>query len=485
MKITNRLQPVMVLLVVLHILTFAGCAHRPESTLSPSFNPIKDYATATKSEYSYKLYQTFPGKGYTTHVLRMISGTWLTEKEVQDPTWWHWVHIVVPDSLADGSTAMLMIGGGKREAAEPKDASASLRQIAVATGRIVAQVHNVPNQPLLFVNDAYGARSEDELIAYGWRKFLEAGGGDDQVRWLARLPMTRAAIRAMDAISDYSRTELKHPVATFVTAGGSKRGWTTWATAIADERVVAMAPIVIDLLNLEESFKHHWRAYGQWSAAIDDYVHEGIMEWMGSREFDRLLKNVDPYSYRLRLRMPKMLINASGDEFFLPDSWQFYWKDLVGEKHIRYVPNTGHSLDKTDAPETLAAFFQSIVTDKPRPDFDWRVENGSLIIQTKPGPQPQHIKLWQAYNDSSRDFRVNVLGKAWTSTDVAMTGNGSYRITVERPTQGWRAFFVELTYPGFGKVPFKLTTGVTVVPEQLPFADFKPQQPKGTFAGKK
>jgi PhoPQ-activated pathogenicity-related protein len=480
-RIANRFQLAILLLVVVHVLNFTGCAHHQETTLNPSFNPIKDYATATKSEYSYKLYKTIPGKGYTTHILRMISGTWLTEKEVKDPTWWHWVHIVVPDSLSNSPTALLMIAGGKREESEPKDANASLRQIALQTGCLVVNVHNVPNQPLFFVNDPYGARSEDELIAYGWRKFMEAGGGDDQVRWLARLPMTRAAVRAMDAVSDYSAQVLKHPVKQFVTAGGSKRGWTTWMTAVADERVIAMSPIVIDLLNLEESFKHHWRAYGKWSSAIDDYVHEGVMDWMGSVEFRRLLKNVDPYSYRQRLQLPKLMINASGDEFFLADSWQFYWNDLVGEKHIRYVPNTGHSLDKTDAVETLAAFFQYVIAQKTRPDFDWRVDHGSLVVQTRPNQAPQSIKLWQAYNDSARDFRVNVLGKVWKSSEIPLAANGSYRISVDRPHKGWRAFFLELTYPGIGKVPLKLTTGVTVVPEELPFGDFKPAKPMGTF----
>ena len=480
MKRYYRILPALFLILALLMQVFISCAGRSEQPPATQvFNPIKDYAVASKGEYSFKFYKTIPGKGYTTHVLRMISGKWLTEKEVQETEWWHWIHIVVPDTLTS-STALLMIGGGKREQAEPKDANATLREIALATHSLVAQLHNVPNQPLHFVNDSYGPRSEDELIAYGWRKFLQAGAGDDQVQWLARLPMTRAAIRAMDAISSYSVQTLKQPIDRFVTAGGSKRGWTTWATAIADERVVAIIPLVIDLLNLEPSFKHHWQAYGAWSEAVNDYVREGIMEWMGSQEFNRLLKNVDPYSYRQRLQLPKMLINASSDEFFLPDSWRFYWQDLVGEKHLRYVANTGHSLKKTDAEETVAAFFHSIVTNTPRPDFDWQVEDGAILIQTKPKEVPKSIKLWQAFNEKARDFREPVLGKAWSSSDISLTPTGSYRITVDRPQTGWRAFFVELTFSIPGKFPLKLSTGVTVVPEQMPYPSFKPKTPQGT-----
>ena len=49
------------------------------------------------------------------------------------------------------------------------------------------------------------------------------------------------------------------------------------------------------------------------------------------------------------LTMPKLLLNASGDEFFLPDSSQFYFDALRGETHVRYVPNAAHALEKSDA----------------------------------------------------------------------------------------------------------------------------------------
>ena len=71
------------------------------------------------------------------------------------------------------------------------------------------------------------------------------------------------------------------------------------------------------------------------------------MDWMGTPQFRALMKIEEPYEYRDRLTMPKLLLNASGDQFFLPDSSQFYFDDLRGEKHLRYVPNTSHSLDKT------------------------------------------------------------------------------------------------------------------------------------------
>jgi hypothetical protein len=56
----------------------------------------------------------------------------------------------------------------------------------------------------------------------------------------------------------------------FFVAGGSKRGWTTWTTAAVDNRVIAIAPIVIDLLNVQPSFHHHFEVYGFYAPAVGD-----------------------------------------------------------------------------------------------------------------------------------------------------------------------------------------------------------------------
>ncbi len=139
-------------------------------------------------------------------------------------------------------------------------------------------------------------RKEDDLIAYTWDKFLRTG----DEKWPLRLPMTKAAVRAMDAVTAWSASADggKVTVKRFVVSGGSKRGWTTWTTAAVDARVVAIAPAVIDVLNVQPSFEHHWRAYGFWAPAVDDYVAHGIMSWMGTPQFAALMAIEDPWSYR-------------------------------------------------------------------------------------------------------------------------------------------------------------------------------------------
>jgi PhoPQ-activated pathogenicity-related protein len=185
----------------------------------------------------------------------------------------------------------------------------------------------VPNQTLVFDGDGK-ERKEDDLIAYTWDKFLRTG--DD--RWPARLPMTKAAVRAMDAATEFLASDAggKTTVENFVVAGASKRGWTTWTTAIVDRRVIAICPLVIDILNTEQSMIHHYQAYGFFAPAVGDYSRHGIMDWTGTRESRALYAIEDPYSYRDRLELPKLLVNACGDQFFLPDSSQFYFGDLPG-----------------------------------------------------------------------------------------------------------------------------------------------------------
>lgn len=442
-------------------------------------NPMEVYVETVDTVFDFEPVHRMEGDGYTFHILRMTSQEWLDSTLVEDPIWWHYVEIIVPDG-AKGTTGMLYIDGGTREDEVPQAPHPIPLQTALATQTITARVHNVPNQPAYFDSDDAGARYEDGIIAYGWRKFLEGGADKKDAEWLSRLPMTTAAVRAMDAVSAFTRAEPGPAVEQFVVAGGSKRGWTTWTTAVTDQRVVAIAPFVIDLLNLVPSFEHHWRTYGFWSPAVDDYVEEGIMEWQRSREYQAMLDIVEPYSYREQLTLPKMLINATGDEFFLPDSWRFYYHDLEGEKHLRYVPNTGHSLSETDALQTFIAFYYGIVNDRPRPTFDWRVENDTINIATAADMPPSGITLWQAHNPEARDFRLPVLGKAYQASRLALEADGEYKISVPAPDEGWRAFFVELTFDDYAPVPFKSTTGVVVVPDQYPYPPYVSEAPQGT-----
>jgi PhoPQ-activated pathogenicity-related protein len=430
------------------------------------------YVQKPDPSYRYELAGKIPGNGYTAYVLELTSQTWRTPQEVDRPVWKHWLTIVRPENLTT-SKGLLFIGGGANNSKPPDRADPALVQPALDTNSVVAELRMVPNQPLTFAGDK--PRVEDAMIAYTWDKYLRTG---DET-WPARLPMTKSAVRAMDAITQFmaSADGGQSKVDKFVIAGGSKRGWTTWATAAVDQRVVAIVPLVIDLLNVEKSFVHHFRAYGFYAPAVKDYEDMDIMSWQKTPEYSALMKIEDPYEYRDRFTLPKLIVNAAGDQFFLPDSSQFYFDDLRGEKHLRYVPNTDHSLRNSDARETLQAYYAAILENTPRPRFSWSFQkDGSIEVKTK--DKPAEIKIWQATNAEKRDFRLMTIGPAYTSTTLAESGNGVYVARVPKPEKGWTAFFVELTYPMGGKYPLKLTSGVRVLPDTLPYPPPEHQPPK-------
>lgn len=470
------------LLLIISLLV-SSCRQTPAigNETTSLLSPLEAYVTGRDKTTTWETVDTIEGEGYTTYILRLISQKWLSEEETKDPVWWHWLTVVLPDSL-QSHTGMLFIGGGNRQRKQPEKAGEQFLQTALTTHSIVAELHNVPNQPLEFTGDTFGLRDEDEIIAYGWRKFLEGGARDEDMHWLARMPMTTAAVRAMDVLQEFSGQLLEKPLEKFVVAGGSKRGWTTWTTGATDNRVIAIVPIVIDMLNVVPSFQHHWRVYGAWAPAVGDYEREGIMDWQGSSEYQRLVDLTEPFSFRNKLTIPKMIINATGDQFFLPDSWQFYWNELIGEKHLRYVPNSEHSMRETDAWLTLTAFYQMMVDGTTRPDFDWKVENGEIHIQTRKEFEPDLITLWKVHNPTARNFQVDSIGRVYQSSLVEISQDGIYQIKIETPQIGWSAYFVELTFPGKKKehIPLKLSTGVVVLPDVYPFEAFNSVNPRGT-----
>ncbi|MGD9722506.1 MAG: PhoPQ-activated pathogenicity-related family protein [Pirellulales bacterium] len=435
--------------------------------------PLDEYVAAPDPAYKYSLVNTVVGDGVTTYVLDMTSQRWLTTDEVENPEWKHWVIVCVPDEVAH-STGLLYISGGGNGGAPPNKPEGMMAQIAKNSKGIVTELKMVPNQPTVFVGDGR-PRKEDSLIAYTWDKFLRSG----DPKWPARLPMTKAAVRAMDTVTDFCASEQcgKKKVDTFMVCGGSKRGWTTWTTACVDKRVVAIVPFVIDMLNVRPSFVHHWEAYGFWAPAVGDYTAMKIMDWNDTPEYKALMKIEEPYEYRDRLTMPKFIVNATGDQFFLPDSSQFYFDELPGPKYLRYVPNADHSLDGTDAPFSLLAYYSAILNKVPLPEFSWTVQDDESI-HVKVKDKPNAVKLWHATNPKARDFRVDTIGKVWKSENLSDQGDGTYIGKPAKPGEGWTAFLVELTYPNPVGPPFKFTTQVKVTPDVLPHKYKSPEPPK-------
>lgn len=450
----------------------------PADTMLAVDNPtmLDTYVAAPDDHFSYELLHSTTHGDMTAHVFHMTSQRWETPEPVEPAVWEHHVVVAIPE-MVTSTTALMFIGGGSNTSEAPEGGGAYLRRLARLTGMICVELYQIPNQPLQFADGRGG--SEDRAIAITWDLFLRTGNPI----WPLRLPMTKAVVRAMDMTQEVvAQHEFgAYRVDDFIVAGGSKRGWTTWTVAAVDNRVRGAIPMVIDLLNLVPSFEHHWKAYGHWAPAIGSYERTGIMPWLKTPEFKALMELVDPYEYRDRFTMPKLVMNGAGDQFFLPDSSQFYWDDLIGDKWLRYVPNAGHGLNASAVP-SAAAFTIAVAQELPIPEYTWEYSGPNTVRVTTTG-EPTEVLLWTATNPKERTWRVDVVGSdLYESVPLTPIAPGIYEATVPDPPAGWTAWLVELTFPGpTEETPHTFTTPVSVVPTTMPFEYVQPPKPEGGF----
>jgi PhoPQ-activated pathogenicity-related protein len=453
----------------------AGCRHPETVQVTEAAFPLKAYVERADQAFRYEIRETVRGESWTEYRIRMVSGSWLTTKEVDEPQWWHWLTMVVPDELQE-SESLMLIGGGWRGDTIPLPATEEMIRAALATGSVISHISNIPFQPIDYTGDTVMGVFEDDLIAFAWLQFLKGGATEELQVWLPRFPMTRAVVRAMDVVQEICQTN-DQQVDGFFVAGASKRGWTTWDVAAVDKRVIGISPVVIDLLNIIPSFQHHWQCYGEWAPAIDPYVTLGIMSWIETDEFARMLDLVEPYQFLDRLTMPKLLINATSDEFFVTDSWKFYWDDLMGDKYLQYVPNAGHGLHGSYLPENLVSFYHYIITGTPVPSFQWNI-SGDTIYAKVDAAEEYQIRLWEAVNPLGRDFKSYVVGdEAWQMKAMKASVNGQYIIPLPLPDEGYKGALVEVIFNPDSEYPLTLTSGTVVTPERYPFAPFVPGLP--------
>lgn len=471
----------------------------PATTPPGTLTALEKYINADDGAFKWSLEKTqhlappvAPVQG-TWNLLRMTSQVWRKPGEVNIPEWTHWVHVWVPDELRSNKPILFISGGRRREAAP--DAPAKELGFLARAGAIAVVVDNIPNQPLQLGDDATD-RSEDGLVARTWLKAMETG----DPTWLARFPMVKSATRAMDAATEFFK---QHPPANvqidgkpvgadfalgrFFVAGASKRGWTTWLTAAVDPRVGALAPIVIDVLNVPAQMHHHHAAYGFWAPSLDDYVETKLVdrleEHAGGQDplIAAVLAQEDPINWLSRVGdKPKYLINAGGDQFFLPDSSKFYESRLPKPWFLRYVPNSGHNVGDSDAPANLVGFYLAWVQERPLPTLTWNIslpENGGrdaeATIHAQASIKPSWVRMWRVTTAKNRDFRIEETGKEWLASRVGASDPAGlvFDAKIRTPDKGFTAAFLEFTYKGQSPQDPDLvfTTRVFVLPDRLRF----------------
>jgi PhoPQ-activated pathogenicity-related protein len=445
-----------------------SCASTPTIPPNPP-NILDAYVAAPDPAFAWKVEKTFTGAGFHGAVLELTSQTWMTAAESDRPVWKHWLTVTIPDQLTSNK-AFLYIGGGSSSTAAPASATTRFAQMAIDTGSVIAELAQTPNQPIRFADTPDKARSEDDIIAYLQARY----DADRNPIALVRLPMVKSGTAAMTAVQQFLAGDAggKKTIDGFVVSGGSKRAWTSWLVGLLDERVIGMMPIVINVLDVDATTRHHWETMGYFSPALGDYVNHKLIPDEIGRKMVEINTIEDPLNYRGRpaMKMPKFIINAVGDEFFPPDNTKFSYHLLPGSKQLRMLPNSRHSTAGTDINESMTAWYDNLIHNRATPEYSWEVrDDGALVVD--PGTaKPSQVLLWQGNNPAARDFRVQTLGdKAFTSTPLTAQADGSYVGNVEKPASGFTAYFVELTYPTGGKFPLKVTTEVYVKPDVYPY----------------
>ncbi|MCK3682833.1 PhoPQ-activated protein PqaA family protein [Maribellus sp. YY47] len=408
-----------------------------ENEITPK-TALKAYLNNGDNSFKWEVQDQLTADGVTLYRVIFTSQTW------RDLVWKHELTIMVPDDLKHHD-ALLFITGGSVKNGEPnihqwdKDEIKMFSQMAITNKAITAIVWQVPNQPI------FDGKKEDEIISYTFHNFQS----DNDYTWPLLFPMTKSAIRAMDAIQEFAKKDLKTKVNEFVVSGASKRGWTTWLTGASDKRVKAIGPMVIDMLNMQVNIPYHKTAWGEYSIQIEDYVKLGVAQQVGSEEGNALVQMVDPYSYRKALTMPKMIFNGANDEYWPVDAMKNYIDSIPGDNHLCYIPNAGHGLgDKTKALTTLSAFFGEAITGNKHPvcDYSISVNDGTVTLKMKAdGNLLEDAILWSAESDD-RDIRDNT----WTEKSLGEKGKNEFTVTLKLPESGYKAFYVDLKY----KAPF-------------------------------
>lgn len=397
---------------------------------------LESYLKTEDDSYHWEVKDTFELDDVKAYDLLLTSQTW------RGHVWKHQLTLLVPEKISyDGS--LLFITGGRLKDGLPKwtspedlDETAPMASMAKKNRAIVSIIRQVPMQPLYD-----GDLVEDQLISFTLHNYKQ----DKDLTWPLLFPMVKSAVRGMDAIQEFSKQNLKKDVTRFTVAGASKRGWTTWLTGASDKRVEAIGPMVIDVLNMPVSLDYHLTAWNEYSEQINDYIKLEIPQTVNTEDGNALTQMIDPYSYREKLTMPKLIFIGTNDEYWPVDAVKNYIKDIPGENYIHYTPNAGHNLDGGEsALKALSGFWGQTLAKEPYADMNYELrtdESSATLSVVSNSEDFKNAYLWSA-NSEDRDFR----DEAWKSSKIAPSKGQETIQKVSFPKKGYKAFYIDLEY---------------------------------------
>ncbi|QDZ23870.1 PhoPQ-activated pathogenicity-related protein [Chloropicon primus] len=478
---------------------------------------------------------------YTAYSLNLTSQQWLTEDEAGScGLWQHDLIVIVPHDLDRTiDTAMLWPTQGEDPIVLAGDGPTGsdlllVSTLAVTTKQVVVALFQTPNMPCTFPNDPNPLNvnmTEDTLVAYAWRRYLDtkhAGDPNDRAfRWPSQVPITKAVVRAMDATQEFLATcehcGMKQNVPQgWVIFGASKRGWASWLTAAVDKRVIGVAPVVFDLLKMSDGFHMWWKNYGGMSFIAKDYYNEGLMGWMDTPEMDAFFALMDPFVYKDRYaELPKLVISATGDEFFQVTDDHLWWDEMPGPKLMLRAPNADH-IEVTGLTKIVPSLISwvhtlNVARQKKQapvlPELSWTLSsegegmaqvatiNVTLDLSGAYKSKPKSVHLRHSHTDPKsgrKDFRwfnldqdcalprlefygssVCPIQLVWLDDEIQPVAETqdtvTYSASMKPPAEGgWAGFYIQFEFPGHRDVlivdtTLTVNTQVAIVPDTNPF----------------
>ncbi len=198
---------------------------------------------------------------------------------------------------------------------------------------------------------------------------------------------------------------------------------------------------------------------------IEAYTQRGVQDSMETEKGRRLSAAVDPWAYRSRITMPKLIINGANDPYWTLDSLNAYWNDLKGSKFVMYVPNGGHDLGIGKNPANVAqlvsalgGYTRAIASDSPCPNMTWtykQARNEERLDISIDSTRAMAV-LWVAKSDTL-DFREST----WEPTPMTNNKTG-FTGKTEMAQKGYVAMFGEVT-TSVGGQAVPLCTQVTIL----------------------
>ncbi|EEC0437949.1 PhoPQ-regulated protein [Salmonella enterica subsp. enterica] len=432
---------------------------------------ISDYRISlTSLPLDYSLLEKKQRPGVMLQRFNLNSQTWSPQGVVSPERWQNGVDIYIPDSAREKNALVVINNGSNNNGSGTPVAPTNfneeeLSRIAIATRTVVISVSNVPNQVLSYqgVTTPLG---EDNSVAYSWKLFI----GDTHKYQDASLHIPMAA--SVSQAFRLAKKELtQQNINKFIVTGASKRGWAAWLTALSDPDVGAVVPFAMDLLNTQKSLEHMYQSYGKnWPVAFYPYYNQGIDQQIGTDKFARLMKLEDPLTYLNtdmgdRLKIDKYIINASGDDFYVPDNSHFYYGLLPGSKSLRVVPNSTHNGILSVAEQSLITFVNRFQEKQKLPEITENVQSrgdGKKELVVNFSEKPVAILQWTARNPAARDFRYACDIK-YNSVPVSLaTGDNTLSISLTTPDSGWQATYIEATFTD----GYVATTQVYITPDE-------------------